>query len=315
MKSLTEQNKASTKRKSGFTNPVVIFLLASLCCCLWGSAFPAIKIGYQWFQIKGAGSQILFAGYRFLLAGIIVFVIGSILEKRVLRMKPSSIPYIFGQGLLQTTLQYICFYIGLAHTTGAKGSIINATNGFVSIIVAHFLLKSEKMTGKKVIGCIFGLLGVIVVNLSSGEMGGGFAWNGEGLILLCSILYGTSTVTLKMISKKESPITITAFQLLFGSFLLIALGLILGGNVGGFTPKSALLFLYLGLLTAVAFSLWSMLLKYNPVGKVAIFGFTIPVFGVFLSGLLLGERILSVQNILALLMVSVGIVIVNREKN
>lgn len=298
--------------KKKFQNPAVVCILALLCCCLWGSAFPCIKIGYQWFRIQGPGSQILFAGYRFFLSGVLTFVIGSLLEKRFLTMKKASVPYICGQGLLQTTLQYVCFYIGLAHTTSAKGSIINASNAFVAIVAAHFLMKSEKMTWKKGLGCIVGMLGVIVINLSPGAWGDGFRLNGEGLVLLCSIAYGISTVTLKMISDKESPVTITAYQLLFGSAILIVLGWLLGGKIGRFTGRSLLLFLYLALITTIAFTLWSTLLKYNPVGKVAMYGFTIPVFGVILSGLILKENILTGKNLAALLLVSAGIILVNR---
>jgi len=54
-------------------------------------------------------------------------------------------------------------------------------------------------------------------------------------------------------------------------------------------------------------------LKYNPVGKVSIYIFTVPIFGVVLSGLLLGEQILSVKNLAALVLVSIGIFIVNSK--
>ena len=121
--------------------------------CLWGSAFPCVKIGYELLQIKTTGSQILFAGYRFFGAGILTFLMGCIIEKRVLTLKKSAIPYVAGIGIFQTTLQYIFFYIGMANTTGVKGSVINASNAFVSIIVAHFLVKGERMTWKKAFGC------------------------------------------------------------------------------------------------------------------------------------------------------------------
>ena len=153
-------------------NPGVVFALALLCCALWGSAFPCVKIGYEWLAIEGAGSQILFAGYRFFLAGIFTFLIGSFLEKRWLMIRRSSVLPVFGQGMLQTFIQYICFYIGLAHTTGAKGSVINASNAFFALIFAHFMIKSEKMTWKKSIGCLIGFAGVIVINLTPG-------WNGR----------------------------------------------------------------------------------------------------------------------------------------
>lgn len=295
--------------------PAVVCLLALICCALWGSAFPCIKVGYEWFGIQGTGSQILFAGYRFFLAGVLTFVFGCILEKRFLTMKRSSIPYILRQGLLQTTIQYFFFYVGLANTTGTKGSIINASNAFVSIVAAHFMIKSEKMTWKKGIGCLLGLAGVVVINLAPGAWGTGFSLKGEGMVFICTVAYGVSTVVLKIISNKESPMTITSYQILFGSVLLIIIGLALGGHVEGFTLKSTILLIYMALISAVAFSLWTLLLKYNPVGRVAIYGFTIPVFGVVLSAIFLGEQFDSLKNLSALILVSVGILIVNSTKS
>ena len=294
-------------------NPIVICVLALLCCALWGSAFPCIKIGYEWMEIEGIGSQILFAGYRFFLSGVLNFALGCLLERRILRMKRENFGVIFRQGVLQTTIQYVCFYIGLAHTTGAKGSIINASNAFVSIVAAHYMIRSERMTWKKGLGCILGLAGVVLVNLEPGGFGGGFRFLGEGMVLLCTIAYGVSTVLLKMISDRESPMTITAYQTLIGSALLIVIGWLLHGDVGVFTWKSAALLFYMALLSTVAFSLWTLLLKYNPVGKVAVYGFTIPIFGVLLSGILLGETIFSVKYLAALLFVSGGVILVNRN--
>lgn len=292
-------------------NPIVICVLALLCCALWGSAFPCIKIGYEWMEIEGIGSQILFAGYRFFLSGVLTFALGCLLERRILRMKRENFGVIFRQGVLQTTIQYVCFYIGLAHTTGAKGSIINASNAFISIVAAHYMIRSERMTWKKGLGCILGLAGVVLVNLEPGGFGGGFRFLGEGMVLLCTIAYGVSTVLLKMISDRESPMTITAYQTLIGSALLIVIGWLLHGDVGVFTWKSAALLFYMALLSTVAFSLWTLLLKYNPVGKVAVYGFTIPIFGVLLSGILLGETIFSVKYLAALLFVSGGVILVN----
>ena len=296
-----------------YQNMAVRTVLALVCCALWGSAFPCVKIGYQLFHIENAGSQILFAGYRFFMAGVFTFLLGCILERRIITMKKASIPYVFGQGILQTTLQYVCFYIGLAHTTGAKGSVINASNAFFSIIAAHFLMKSEKLTWKKIAGCLVGFAGIIIINLEPGAWGSDFSFLGEGMVLVCACSYGLSSVTLKMISDKEKPVTITAYQLLFGGAVLILLGVVSGGSVYGFNIKSSLLLLYMSLLSTVAFSIWAELLKYNAVGKVAIFGFSIPVFGVGLSAIFLGEQVLSVKNLAALICVSVGIIIINRK--
>ncbi|HIZ13454.1 MAG TPA: DMT family transporter [Candidatus Mediterraneibacter stercorigallinarum] len=294
-------------------NPAAVCALALLCCALWGSAFPCIKLGYEWLDIEGTGSQILFAGYRFFLSGIFTFVIGCVIERKFLTMKRSSVWHIFRQGLLQTTVQYVCFYIGLAYATGAKSSIINASQGFVAIIASHFMLKSEKMTWKKAAGCVLGLTGVVVVNLAPGAWGSGFSLKGEGMIVLCTVVYGISMVLLKMISDEESPMTITAYQTLTGGALLVLTGAAAGGHVGGFTAKSVILLIYMALLSTAAFSIWTILMKYNPVGKVAVYTFTIPIFGVALSGLLLGEQVLEMKNLIALVLVSAGIIIVNKK--
>lgn len=296
-----------------YQNTAARTILALVCCALWGSAFPCVKIGYELFRIEGSGSQILFAGYRFFLAGVFTFILACVLEKGVITMKKSSVPYVFGQGLLQTTVQYVCFYIGLAHTTGAKGSVINASNAFFSIIAAHFLMRSEKLTWKKVAGCLVGFAGIIIINLEPGAWSSGFSLMGEGMVLVCAFSYGLSSVTLKMISDREKPVTITAYQLLFGGAVLILTGAAAGGSVHGFALKSTLLLLYMSLLSTVAFSIWAELLKYNSVGKVAIFGFSIPVFGVAMSAIFLGEQVISVKNLIALVCVSVGIIIINRK--
>lgn len=66
--------------KIDLTNLYVVLVLAGLCCFLWGSATPAIKTGYQLFQIdsKDTMSILLFAGVRFLLAGFLVILFNSV---------------------------------------------------------------------------------------------------------------------------------------------------------------------------------------------------------------------------------------------
>ena len=112
--------KETTMRKTW-----VVCLLAMVCCALWGSAFPCIKVGYRLFQIDSAdtATQILFAGCRFTIAGIMVILFGSILQGRFLKPGKGDLPRIGKICLLQTVIQYFFFYVGLAHTTGVKGSL------------------------------------------------------------------------------------------------------------------------------------------------------------------------------------------------
>ena len=296
------ERNCMAKLKINLQNPVWLSLGALFCCVLWGSAFPCVKIAYPLFKISDTGSQILFAGVRFFISGIITFIVGCIWKKRILRVRKLSIPGIIRQGLLQTTIQYTCFHISLAYISSSESAIINASNVFISVIAAHFLLKNERLSWETIFGCIAGLAGVILINLT-GILNGSFSFRGEGLMLAAAASYGISNVYLKKIVKQESPMAITSYQILFGSLLMIIIGICMG----------ACLLLYLAALSAAAFSIWTLLLKYNPVGKVTMFAFSIPVFGVIMSGIFLGESVFSMKNIIALVLVSVGIGVVNAK--
>ena len=135
-------------------------------------------------------------------------------------------------------------------------------------------------------------------------------------MLAAAASYGISNVYLKKIVKQESPMAITSYQILFGSLLMIIIGICMGGRVQVYSLKAACLLLYLAALSAAAFSIWTLLLKYNPVSKVAVFGFMNPVFGVILSALLLGEgaQAAGMKSLIALLLVSIGIYVVNKKE-
>ena len=93
------------------------------------------------------------------------------------------------------------------------------------------------------------------------------------------------------------------------------LGLFMHGKLEVITAKGIGMLIYLALVSAVAYSLWGILLKHNPVSKVAIYGFSNPVIGVLLSGVLLGEgtQALSFKNLIALFLVAFGIIVVNKK--
>ena len=306
------------KRKITWTTPWLVASLALLCSALWGSAFPAIKIGYQLFQISAdaVGSQLLFAGCRFILAGFMTIVLGSFLQRKPLLPQKQSWKKIFHLAMLQTALQYFFFYIGLAHTSGVKGSIIVGTNSLIAILLASLLFRQEILTPRKLCGCILGLLGVIIANLSSEQISFDYHWLGEGFVFLSVLSYGFSSVVIKIYSKQENPVLLSGYQFILGGFILLLCGVCLGGKFTTVNPAALAILGYLALLSAIAYTLWGGLLKYNSVSRVAIYGFMNPVIGVILSALLLQENAQAFQwkNIIALLLVSAGIYVVNRVK-
>ena len=303
-------------REKLFTNKINIIIIATICTFLWGSAFPAVKLGYEIFNISSSDtySKFIFAGYRFFLAGIIVLIIKLLRKENIFDINKKDLKEISILGVIQTTFQYIFFYLGLTYTTGVRGSIINGTGTFFSILLAHFIYKNDKLSFNKVIGCIIGFLGVVLAN--TGALNGdSFTIKGEGFILIASLILSISSIYSKKISQNKDAYTVTGYQLLIGGFILSILGYLLGGSLTNFNIKSISLLIYMAFLSAIAFALWAQLLKYNKVSAISIFNFLIPVFGTILSGIILKEDIFNVKILISLILVCLGIFLVYRKKD
>ena len=308
-----EENRTDFLKKTS-----VVCVVELVCPFLWGSASPCIKLGYALFKIpsRETWTQILFAGTRFILAGILTILIGSALNRKMLVPTKSSVPSIAKLALFQTILQYIFFYIGLAHNSGVKASIINGSNTFFVILLAGLVFHQEKLDFKKLAGCIIGFAGVIIVSMNGKSIDMNLSLMGDGSLFLCAISYAVSSCLMKNYSKNNNPVMLSGYQFIFGGIVMVIVGLIMGGRINHISLSAVLMLLYLACISAVAYSLWGILLKHNPVSKVAIFGFTNPVFGVLLSAWWLGEGSseLGINALIALILVSIGILIVNVRK-
>ena len=324
------------KEKKIFQNRKVVVLCAVISTLLWGSAFPCIKAGYRLFGIEAGdvGSQLLFAGIRFLLAGLLTLLLSLFLEKRGERQKVDRaqnrergdfyklVGGVLLLGLVQTGLQYIFYYIGMAHVSGVKGAILNGTSAFLCVLMARICYgKKETLSREKIVGCIVGLMGVILVNLGgsgtgAGEMfTGSFSLLGEGFMLISAVMVALGAWLSKEVSQKIKPVTLCGWQLLAGGLLLVIIGELAGGRVDWQCAGVTGIFLmgYMIFISAAAFALWTILLKYNRMGQVTVFQFLIPVFGTLLSAVFLNESIRNPVTLISLPLVCAGIYFVNRD--
>lgn len=306
--------KENNQNKNIFTNPVVMTLCALLCCALWGSATPAIKTASALLiPVSGVPSTILFAGIRFTLAGFITVAIYSIARKKFLVFKRENLPRVLTVSAFQTVIQYIFFYVGLTYTTGVKGTIASGSSAFFCVLIASLIFKQEKLTVKKIFACILGLAGIIIINIQGLELTMNFL--GDGFVILSTVAYAFSSVFMKRFSKYEDPVVISGYQFIFGGAFLILLGVLLGGSLSFESTKGVVILIYLAFLSAVAYALWGMLLKHNPVSKVTVFTFTTPIFGTILSLLLLPESsgVDPINLVITLALVSGGILLLNYQ--
>lgn len=305
----------SSSSSNVFTRRHVVFALATLSCLLWGSAYPAIKNGYALFHIAAGDvpSKLVFAGWRFLFAGIVLLVMAAMTGKRVFALSGRNVGELTMLGLTQTSIQYVFFYVGLANTTGVKSSIMNATGTFFSVLLAHFIYHNDRLDARKVIGCLIGFAGVMAVNFSKDLLDLNFTLLGEGFVVIAAFILSAASIYGKKVSQHMDSVVMTGHQLAIGGAALLLVGYATGGVLGEVSLPAGLLLAYMVVLSSAAFALWSILLKYNRVGMVTVFNFLVPVFGAVLSAIFLDERILEWKNALALTLVCGGIWLVTKE--
>ena len=302
------------KKKTIFTNAFVVALAAIFCCALWGSATPFIKLGYQLMRPEATvASTILFAGIRFFFAGIITVTIYSIARKKFLFPKQENLGKVAKVGLFQTVIQYFFFYMGLSLTSGVKGTVISGSNTFFSILIASLIFRQEKLSAKKIIACIFGFAGIIIINLKGLELN--INW-GDAFVLFSTIAYSISSVLMKRYSNDEDPVVISGYQFIMGGTVMVVAGALMGGRIEINSLQAVGVLTYLSFLSAIAYALWGVLLKHNPVSRVAIFSFMTPVFGVLLTELMLTETsgVSYINLLIALVLICTGITVLNYKK-
>ena len=297
--------------------PYIIWLTAVLCCLLWGSAFPAIRAGYELLSIDSADtfSIILFAGVRFVGAGILTLIIFSLVERKPLLPKREELPKIAVLSVFQTILQYIFFYLGLAFTTGSRASIVNSTSVFFAILISSLVFNQESLGKNKLVGSAIGFAGVIIVSLDAFTKGGGIL--GEAFILVSSLSYAFSNAFMKKYSAESNPAMLSGCQFILGGCVMIVSGLIFGGRLTHTSAGGIAITVYLMLVSALAYSLWSILIKHNSVSKIAVFGFLTPIFGFVLSLIFdaSSKANSGVLAVVALILAVLGIIIVNKASN
>jgi len=195
-----------------------------------------------------------------------------------------------------------------------KGSIMNATGTFFSVLLAHLIYKNDRLSYNKSIGCVLGFAGVMLVNVNPSLLDFSFSMMGDGFVVLAAFILSASMLYGKRISQTVDPTVMTGWQLAFGGGVLVLGGYLTGGTLAVHSVKAAVLLGYLTLLSSIAFALWSVLLKYNRVSMIAPFNFVVPVAGTVLSAIFLGENILEMKYAIALVLVCSGIWWVNKPK-
>ena len=288
-------------------------LLASLCQALWGVVFPVIKKSYELFSISGVGSALLFASIRFMIAGVILLLLDTFMEKRFPVLDKKGYASVFMLGTIQTGLAYAFQYIAMISASSINCSILNGTGVIFSTIIAHFISKDDKMNGRKALGGVLGFIGVLVCFLWGGKLEG-FSLKGEGLMLLSILTFVTGTNLSRIVTTGIKSVVVSGYNLLVGGAELFILSLFLGGRIGNGGLYGIMCLVFLSLTSCVCLYLWTALSSANSVSKVAVFQCINPITGAIAASLLLGENVFQPKYIVSVLLVVISIIIITKGR-
>ncbi len=294
-------------------NKKYAYMFAIFAMFLWGSAFPVIKITNASLGLLPDDNfaKIFIAGIRFMGSGLILLFIVLFFRRSELKQIRPNIKFLSLIAFLQTTLQYYFFYIGVSNTGGMKSSILQASGTFLVVIWSHFLLKDDKLSGRKVFAVIIGLAGVIIANINK-NFDLSFKLQAEGFMLINALISSFSTILIKKSGKDISAFILTMVQMILGSIILIAVGYIGMKSNLNFSLKSILLIAYASLLSATAFVIWYQILAQYKASQISFLRLFIPFSGTFLSAIFLKES-LNMAIIIGLIFVIIGIIIINKD--
>ena len=297
-----------------FQNDRYKSILAIICAVGWSLAYPLIKVGYSRFEITAddMGGKLLFAGIRFLLAGVLVSLFCIFRGKRLSAKRKSDISWLLLLAIVNTTLHYMFAYIGLSNNSSGRSTILDSMNGFFLIFLSAFFFKDDRLNTRKLIGCIMGLIGIVLINI---DPNGGFfdniSFRGDGMILINALCGAFGGIITRIVSRKTNIISATGYSMTIGGALLVLLSICTGIKSPWNIQLSGILVMFiLVLISAVCFAIYNKLLSYHPISEIAIYNALIPVLGVIFASVILNEQF-KWQYFVSVFLVAVGIRIVN----
>lgn len=292
---------------------VKMLVLCLICTFFWGAGYPILKMSYAYWGVGGSDvpGKLLYASLRFIPAGLILLAVSSLKKKKLSVPDKKAMPWVALLGVCQTALQYGLLYIGMAFTSGTKSSVLNQVCIFIMVLLTPVFFRGEKLTLRKIVGCVAGFAGIVVMNLS----GLSFKMElGDVIVIASSCCAAAGYLISKGMPGDSDALTSTAWQQITGGVILLILGLATGGKIAAPNLPGILCLIFQVAAAAIAYSLWFYLLKAYDASTVSVSKFLTPVFGVLFSGLLLGEEIFTLTNFAALALVCAGVIVVNLKK-
>lgn len=268
--------------------PFSFYVQVLVCAALWGSAFPVIKLSYGALAVEGFGERMVFAGIRFMVAGLMIvpFCRSSVLE--TFRKAPKGL--LLWVVLGQTFFQYVFFYYALSVSSGTLGALLVSGGSFWWMLLAPLFLKTPWPQGRQWLVLLVCSIGISLAVYAPGAGSGDVALGTLGF-LAASLSGAFGAIGLKRISVSLGSRAVTALSLFGGGAMLLAVGAYAWEGFWKDIGWEAIGVMgYLSFLSAMAFTLWNRLIEQYSVTVLSAFRFLIPLCGVVESALLVEEE-------------------------
>ena len=258
-----------------------------ILCLIWGSTWLFIKLGLADLP------PLTFAGIRFVIACVILFVIIRLRRLQLPRARADWILLAIA-GTLSFGFNYGLVFWGEQYISSGLAALLQATLPAFGLVFAHLYLPGERLSWTKIGGVVLGVCGVGVVFSNQLAIAGRLALAGCVALILSAMFAAYSNVLVKKYGKHLDPAILAAGQMFFGLLLLLAVGLSLEGNPLRFhwTPIALVALLYLAVVgSVIAFLLYYWLVLNMDVTKSMLIALVTPVVAVLLGMIVLDEQI------------------------
>jgi drug/metabolite transporter (DMT)-like permease len=285
--------------------PIAILLVLAL---IWGANMAIIKIGARELP------PLLMAALRSAVASACLFVW---IKSKKISLFPSVNILVHGivVGLLFGS-EFAFIYVGLQYTLVSRTYVLLYTTPFFVAVGAHFLLEGDRLNPWKAAGLVFAFAGVVTLFMKDL---GSLSLNtlpGDLMIVTGGILWASTTIYLKKyLAHRTVPLQTLFYQVFFSTPLLLLMSLAFEDPVvSGLSWVGAFSVFYQCIIVAfLSYLVWFELIHRYPVSLLHGFSFFTPVFGVFLSGALIMGEVITPSLLMALALVTLGMILVNRR--
>ncbi len=281
--------------------------LAILACLLWSTAFTGIKIGLEYTP------PIQFAGIRFMLSGLLIMPLVGKFAPFIDAIRKNGW-YILLIAFFQTFILYALFYKGISMLPGSITAITIGAQPLFIALMAHFYIRNDRLTFKKVLLISLGISGVALIALRKGFTGHDATTQliGIALLILSNISSGIANLLVHQSTRKISSVVLSSLQLFLGGVGLMILSHFIEPFKGFIFPLPYYLALgWLSMLSAVSFTLWFILLK-RPgikVSELNVWKFIIPVFGAIFSWMILPLESPDIISITGMAIIAISLIL------